>query len=78
MTPAHIRKARKSRHWSQADLAQRAGVTVTQVSRWEQGHQEPGPDAAQRLLSVFDGLDAPTVDQRLERIERMLEQLLAR
>ena len=49
-----IRALRKSRGWSQADLASRLGATQAQVSKWELGKIDPSATNIVRLSRVFD------------------------
>lgn len=51
-----IAAARKSKGWTQADLAERIGVSSEAVSRWERGFYEPD-DVNAELLSDMLGLN---------------------
>ena len=52
MTAEEIRGKRKAARLTQEQLAQRLGVTVTSVSRWERG-QEPSALARAVLRQFF-------------------------
>ncbi len=49
-----IRQIRKSRRWTQSDLASRIGVTQSDLSRMENGEYKVGLDALFRILQVFE------------------------
>ncbi|MFI5274228.1 MAG: helix-turn-helix domain-containing protein, partial [Ktedonobacterales bacterium] len=51
---ARIRRERNQRCWSQGELAERAGTTYVNVSRWERGVTVPGPHFQQRLCALFE------------------------
>jgi transcriptional regulator with XRE-family HTH domain len=48
-----LRQARQERCWSQAQLAERIGVTNETISRWENGVNTPQPEQLKRLCEVF-------------------------
>jgi transcriptional regulator with XRE-family HTH domain len=48
-----LRAERLQRNWSQSDVAERLGVTVVTVSRWEQGINTPSPYFRLRLCALF-------------------------
>lgn len=53
-----VGEARDARGWSQEELAQRAGVSQSNVSGWESGKWAPDPDAVfavERALRVKPG-----------------------
>lgn len=56
ITGKQIVAARKSKGWSQAELAEKIGVSSEAVSRWERGFYEPD-DANAELLSDMLGLN---------------------
>lgn len=49
-----IRQIRKSRKWTQSDLASRIGVTQSDLSRMENGEYKVGLDTLFRILQVFE------------------------
>jgi transcriptional regulator with XRE-family HTH domain len=49
-----IRQIRKSRRWTQSDLAGRIGVTQSDLSRMENGEYKVGLDTLFRILQVFE------------------------
>jgi Zn-dependent peptidase ImmA (M78 family)/transcriptional regulator with XRE-family HTH domain len=49
-----IRDARRQRGWSQAELAERLGLTQTAISYWEAGKRAPGLDELLHLAEVLD------------------------
>ena len=49
-----LRDARSDRALTQAELAERIGVTQTAVSRYELGLDTPGGNVLQRLLTVLE------------------------
>ena len=68
-----IRQIRKSRRWTQSDLASRIGVTQSDLSRMENGEYKVGLDTLFRILQVFElsmsrffeepAADAPEVEE---------------
>jgi transcriptional regulator with XRE-family HTH domain len=48
-----LREARRRKRWSQEELARRLEVSVTTVSRWETGKQEPDLRALRKLDKIF-------------------------
>ena len=49
-----LRRARKERTWSQAELAERIGVAKETISRWEHGASRPQPNQLRKLCEAFD------------------------
>ena len=64
--PARLKQLRKRRELSQAQLAERAGVHFTQISRYERGETKPASAAAaslaRELQTTVDYLMAGTTD----------------
>ena len=56
--PEVVRTKRLARGWSQAELAERIGMTNVTVSRWEKGRVEPLPAYWEKFLEVVDGRKA--------------------
>src|SRR5207253_4476708 len=50
---SRLHDARVERGWSQQGLADRIGMTVVNISRWENGATFPTPYFRQRLCEVF-------------------------
>jgi transcriptional regulator with XRE-family HTH domain len=48
-----LRTLRRQRHWTQADLARRAGVSLKVVQAAEQGRTQPRPDTLRKLARVL-------------------------
>lgn len=46
--------ARRAANMSQATLAERLGVSMASVNRWERGSRRPGPNEAAQLQTIFD------------------------
>jgi len=49
-----IRMLRELKGWTQADLAQRSGISVTNISLLENGKIEIGKKRAEQLAKSFD------------------------
>jgi transcriptional regulator with XRE-family HTH domain len=49
-----LRYERARRSWSQADVAEKVGVDVKTVNRWEKGSRKPLPFYRQRLCQLFN------------------------
>lgn len=49
----HLVEERKSRGWSQQELADALGTTQHNVSRWEAGHTTPSPYFRTKLCELF-------------------------
>ena len=63
MTGLEIREFRRSRGWTQADLARALGTDAVTVSRWERGVSTPRT-GAQRRLSALGFLEMPMSTRR--------------
>ncbi len=50
----HLRRLRAQAQWTQADLAQRLGVSRQAVNALETGKHDPSLDLAYRISVVFD------------------------
>src|SRR5437773_9467113 len=50
--PEIVRARRQARGWSQAELAERIGMTNVTISRWEKGRVEPLPTFWAKFLEV--------------------------
>lgn len=59
-----VRKRRQVLDWDQRQLAERVGVHVNSVQRWEAGKQYPG-----RHLGKLEAVLGLTIDEGLEREE---------
>lgn len=53
LTAAHVRAARGLLHWSLADLAQRSGVAVDTINKWENGKQQPRDSTREAIRKAF-------------------------
>lgn len=79
-----IAQVRESRGWSQQDLANEIGISVSTVSRWERGLHRGEPPNVRKLakaLKVAPSLlrpVAPDMESQLDRIETALADLAAR
>jgi len=51
---SNIRDARKARHFSQGDVAERVGVSIEAVSGWEKDKYVPSTDNLQALAQVLE------------------------
>lgn len=49
-----LRVARKSRGWSQADLAERAGLSRSAIGMYETGSREPDFETMEALCDAFN------------------------
>lgn len=54
LTKDALRKARKARRWTQAQLAAELGVDVQTVSSWERGTRNPGLGIQNRLCEALE------------------------
>lgn len=48
-----LREERLRQHWSQQELADRLGTTVTSIKRWERGATTPSPYFRVKLMALF-------------------------
>ena len=78
-----VQRARERRGWRLLDLAYKAGVSQSYLSRVERNQSVPGLEIAQRLADALDmplmellgEQDAPTEDETLEMLmRRIVEQ----
>src|SRR5260370_20206380 len=49
-----LKRARERHCWSQEHLAELAGTSRVNVSRWEHGRTVPGPHFRQQLCAIFE------------------------
>jgi transcriptional regulator with XRE-family HTH domain len=49
-----LRTLRRSRDWTQADLARRAGVSLKVVQAAEQGRTQPRPETLRKVARVLE------------------------
>jgi transcriptional regulator with XRE-family HTH domain len=76
--PRAIRQARAKRYWTQAELAQRVGVSQGTVSFWERGIESPSLEHRIQLVmlmpEIFEQLAKQETDvlARLYRLERAI------
>lgn len=56
--PSLLRKARLIRHLSQAEVARRAGVSHSLISKYELEQKHPSPEVLARLCDVL-GIRTP-------------------
>lgn len=72
-----LKKARKARGFTQAELASRLGVTGSAVGQWEQGRTTPGWRQAQQLEELLGEYvtqpDGATPDPLLRRVVELAE-----
>jgi len=52
-TGQKIKKLRRDRQWTQADLGEKAGVNFSNLNRYEQDKLKPGPKILAKLASAF-------------------------
>ena len=51
---SQIRKLRRERDWTQAELAERIGIDKRNISRYESGHADPRRKTLLKLAEVFN------------------------
>lgn len=73
LVPELLRRLRLDAHWSQQELAERAGVSVSQLSRIENGQQTLPLDTLGRLLDALN-LTLADFTRRYEALERRLAE----
>jgi transcriptional regulator with XRE-family HTH domain len=49
-----LKKARKSKGFTQIDVAVKVGVSLTSYQLWERGVSKPNPDNYFKLIEVLD------------------------
>jgi transcriptional regulator with XRE-family HTH domain len=67
-----LRRARRRREWSQAELARRAGIPASQLCAYETGAKQPGASTLARILAVA-GVDLVAADPYAERYRQARE-----
>src|SRR5687768_3334207 len=84
---ARLKEVRLARNVTQADLAEKAQVALSHLSKLEKGEAAPGPDLLDRLAKALDStitdlLPRPTPsddsDDQKERVRTALEAVLSR
>jgi putative transcriptional regulator len=48
-----LKYLRKTKGWTQEELARKLGVTLNTVQRWEMGKTQPSPLAKEKIETVF-------------------------
>lgn len=75
-----MKRARESRGWAQADLAERIGAQTNLVTRWERGYAFPSPYYRQKICEVFgepaENLGLIKEEKKEEREDAVSPQLL--
>ena len=62
----NVRIMRLNRGWTQAELADRLGMTSQAITIWERGHSVPRPSTLQQVASIFGvSVDALLGDERI-------------
>lgn len=51
-----VRKIREKLGMKQVDFARKLGVTITSVSRWENGHRNPDRRAIRDIIALIKGI----------------------
>ena len=65
MKAEEIKKLRKLKGWSQQRFAERIGVSITTVVRWEKGKHAPSPLAQERLEHLnYNTLHEEAIEER--------------
>jgi len=49
-----IKKLRRERHWTQAQLAELVGIDKRNICRYEKGHAEPRKSTLLKLSEIFE------------------------
>ena len=73
----HLRDLRKRAGLSQRELAQRAGIDFTYLSKIENGRVDPPGEQTMRALAAALGADAETLLARARKLPRDLKHLVA-
>jgi len=73
----HLRGLRKRAGLSQRELAQRAGIDFTYLSKIENGRVDPPGEATMRALARALGADAEDLLARARKMPRDLKRLVA-
>ncbi len=67
-----LRRARRRRDWTQAELARRAGMPASQLCAYETATKQPSAATLARLLAVT-GVTLGAVEPRVERWRQAAE-----
>lgn len=70
---ARITKILKEREWSQAELARRAGVPRSYITRIMQVNPDGSPPTLRTLVAIETALQAPVIDVARSRIGELSE-----
>jgi transcriptional regulator with XRE-family HTH domain len=54
LAPAEVRAARLARHWSEQDLAERAGISLLSVIRYESGRKLANESVATAVAAALE------------------------
>lgn len=68
--PEMIRTIRKNYNLTQTEMADRLGVTLMAVSRWERGERRPDGPALSALLLVFPEYQQDILGAMVMPVER--------
>lgn len=67
-----LRRARRRRDWTQAELARRAGMPASQLCAYETSTKQPSAATLARLLAIA-GVTLGAVEPRVERLRQAAE-----
>jgi transcriptional regulator with XRE-family HTH domain len=76
MTGEQIRQQRETLGLTQAQLAVKAGISVTAIANWEQGKSTPSTTSLERLMEAFFGSGVTGFQPREVRSVRQFEGVI--
>lgn len=74
MIKDNIKKARLKSGLTQAQVANKLGVSQSQYARWESGGRNPKDDTLEKLAEIF-GVGTDTIKGRDDGLEEIIELL---
>jgi len=67
-----LRRARRRREWTQAELARRVGMPASQLCAYETGAKQPSVATLSRILAIA-GVDLTAREEQAEQVRQAQE-----
>jgi transcriptional regulator with XRE-family HTH domain len=73
LLPRAIRNARRQHRWTQAELAQRLGVSQSTISFWERGIETPSLEHQVQLVTLLPEIFEQLAEKEMDILSRLYQ-----